>query len=61
MYVTHLAAEKEVSLLHATTKCLENSYTLLNDPYPHQMYAENPQSNRATEYQIGIFIRGVTD
>ena len=53
MYITYLSAAKEASSLIIATKYVANSYTLINEPYPQQMYAENPSPTRDTEYQIG--------
>ena len=44
MYVTVLAAAKEASSLHVTTKCVTNSYTLLYYPSLITIYVENPSS-----------------
>ena len=59
MYATNLAAAKESWSLYVTTKCVTNSYNLLNDPSPQKMYAPNPSSTRDVTYQRGIFVRGV--
>ena len=61
MYVTDLAAEKEASLSHVTTKCVINSYTSLDKTSLLSLYVTNPSSTRATEDQRERYVRGVAD
>ena len=56
MYVTHLAAARENSPSHATTKRVTNSYTSLGKPSPRQLYAGNPSSSRSAAYQIWKYV-----
>ena len=59
--VMHLDAGKDSLSLHVTTKCVTNSYTLIDETYPQHMYAVNPPSTRATANQSIRYARGVTD